>query len=218
MHTIKDDLIRADFIRADFIRADLIRADAAAVRDTAALVARVTAKDLDRRTPCAGWDLRTLIEHLTSQHRGFAAAAGGRGTDPSAWLPPASTDRSAAALTARHAQAAQEVITAFSAPDVLDRAFALPDFGRTFPGRLAIGFHLVDYVVHGWDVARSLDLPYQPGTGLLAATLPIARAVPDGAERLAPGAAFAPAVAVAAGAGPLAEMLALLGRDPSWRP
>ena len=43
---------------------------------------------------------------------------------------------------------------------------------------------------------------------------PIARAVPDGAARTVPDAAFAPALHVAAGTGALDEILALLGRRP----
>jgi hypothetical protein len=43
----------------------------------------------------------------------------------------------------------------------------------------------------------------------------VARAVPGGERRLAPGAAFAPAVSWPA-ADPLAEILALLGRSAAW--
>ena len=91
----------------------------------------------------------------------------------------------------------------------------LPEFGRPLPGRLAIGFHLVDYAVHGWDVARTIGVPYHPAGDVLAATVEIARMVPDGAERLEPGAAFAPALPVAAGTDPLTEILLRLGRDPA---
>jgi uncharacterized protein (TIGR03086 family) len=99
----------------------------------------------------------------------------------------------------------------------MDREFALPELSadRTFPGRQAIGFHFVDYVVHGWDVARTLGLAYELGPGLLTAALDITRGVPDGESRLRPGAAFAPRVAFAGG-GPLDEIVALLGRRPGW--
>ncbi|MGX6603014.1 TIGR03086 family metal-binding protein [Micromonosporaceae bacterium Da 78-11] len=189
-------------------------ADAAAVRDSAAIVAQVTAADLGRPTPCAEWDLGALLEHMTTQHLGFAAAAEGRGTDPAVWQ-----TSPGPAVVQRYAAAADEVLEAFAAADVLDRPFALPEFGAgcTFPGRLAIGFHLVDYVVHGWDVARALGLPYRPDADVLAVTLPIARAVPAGAARLRPGSPFGPALAVTSPE-PLAGILALLGRDPAWRP
>jgi uncharacterized protein (TIGR03086 family) len=79
---------------------------------------------------------------------------------------------------------------------------------------VAIGFHLVDYVVHGWDVAASLGTGFQLPDGVVLAALPIARAVPDGQSRTVPGAAFAPGRPVPAGVDPLEEILALLGRAP----
>ena len=192
---------------------NLVAADAAAVRATLDLVARVIPADLARPTPCAGWDLSMLLRHMTAQHHGFAAAAAGRGADHAAWeLPPADTD-----LTRAYPAAAAAVLNAFTAEDVLERPFVLPEFDATrpLPGRLVIGFHLVDYVVHGWDVAHSIGAPFQPDAEVLAAALPIVRAVPDDASRLEPGAAFAPGRPVPAGADPLTEILLLLGRDPA---
>ena len=115
--------------------------------------------------------------------------------------------------------AAAMVLAAFDEPGVLDREFLLSDISadRTFPGRQAIGFHLVDYVVHGWDVARALGVPYQPDPEVLAFAVAIARAVPTGPSRLVPGAAFAPALTVPSAADALTETLLLLGRDPAWR-
>jgi uncharacterized protein (TIGR03086 family) len=190
---------------------NLAALDATAVRDTVRLVATVTPDDLGRPTPCAGWDLGALLAHMTVQHRGFAAAAQGNGSDLAVWQSPATTPHPVRA----YAAAAELVRAAFASPGVLDRAFVLPELGRTVPGRTGIGFHLVDYVVHGWDVARTLGLPFTPEAPLAAAALEIARAVPTGAVRLAPGAAFAPALNVPVNADPLTETLLLLGRDPS---
>lgn len=193
MHTIADD-------------------DIAAVRATVAVVAKISADDLRRPTPCAEWDLGTLLAHMTAQHYGFAAAAAGQGADRTAWrLVPLGDD-----FVRGYAAAADAVVDAFGADGVLDRPFVLPEFGtdQPFPGRLAIGFHLVDYVVHGWDVATSIGVAFQPPDDVVAAALPIARAVPVGAVREAPGGPFGPALPVAAGAAPMDEILALLGRDP----
>jgi uncharacterized protein (TIGR03086 family) len=85
-----------------------------------------------------------------------------------------------------------------------------------FPAAQAVSFHLVDYVVHGWDVARSLGLPYQSEPDLLAATLPMARAVPDGDLRTQGLVPFAPRIPVAGDAGVLDQILGLLGRRPAW--
>jgi hypothetical protein len=84
-----------------------------------------------------------------------------------------------------------------------------------FPAAEAIGFHFVDYVVHGRDAARALGLGYDLEPCVLAAVRPIAWAVPDGERRRRPGAAFAPRVA-ATGGSVLDEIVALLGRRPDW--
>jgi hypothetical protein len=81
-------------------------------------------------------------------------------------------------MTAQHhGFAADDLILAFSSDDVLDRAFELPEFSTsiTFPGVKATGFHLIDYVAHGWDVARSAGLPFALDEAVLAVALELAR-------------------------------------------
>jgi uncharacterized protein (TIGR03086 family) len=103
---------------------------------------------------------------------------------------------------------------------VLDRDFALPEIGGggTFPAGVAISFHFVDYVAHGWDVARTLGLDFELKPDLLTVALAVAEAVPDDKTRLRPGAAFAPGVTVPGDASQLDRFLAHLGRRPDWRP
>ncbi|MGW8399300.1 TIGR03086 family metal-binding protein [Streptomyces lydicus] len=194
--------------------ASLTSLHARAVRDSVALVRRVTPDDLTRPTPCSARTLADLLAHMTAQHHGFAAAARGDGRDPAHWaVHPLGADP-----VARYAAAADEVIAAFAAVGTPDQPFALPEFttARTFPAHRAIGFHFIDYLVHTWDVARSLGLDHSPGPALLEAALPIAYAVPDDDSRRAPGSAFRPALAAAAHAGPLERILTVLGRSPDW--
>ena len=72
---------------------------------------------------------------------------------------------------ARMPTAAADVLDAFADDGVLDASFALPDFGpgAAFPGSQAIGFHFVDYVVHGWDVARAIESPFTLPADVIAA-------------------------------------------------
>ena len=191
---------------------DLVALDALAVRASVELVERARPADMARPTPCADWTLHGLISHMTAQHYGFAAAAGGDG-DLARWRP----RRLGSDPAADYRASAETVLAAFSADGVLDRQFPLPEFaaGPDFPARQAVSFHLVDYVVHSWDVAKALGLQVHFTRELLDTALQVAQAVPGGAARLAPGAAFSPAVAGRDGS-PLDRIVAVLGRSPDW--
>lgn len=193
---------------------DLRDLHARAVRASVTVVAQVRAGDLGRPTPCGAWTLAQLLAHMTVQHDGFAAAAAGKGGDLALWAAqPLDPDPAGA-----YADAADRVVTAFARDGVLEQEFALPEISplTTFPGRQAIGFHLIDYVVHGWDVARTIDAKFALDADVLDAGWVVARSVPDGPERLRPGSAFAPGRATAEDAGVLDRIVAHLGRDPAW--
>jgi uncharacterized protein (TIGR03086 family) len=80
---------------------------------------------------------------------------------------------------------------------------------------MAMGFHFVDYVVHGWDVAATLGVPYGLPTDVVAAVLPLVLGVPDGDFREQDGSPFARAVEPV-GADDFARILAHLGRRADW--
>jgi uncharacterized protein (TIGR03086 family) len=191
----------------------IVALDAQAVRTSVALLANARPADMTRPTPCADWTLHGLVSHMAAQHYGFAAAAAGDG-DLARWRP----RRLGADPVAGYRAAAETVLAAFAAPGVLDREFPLPEFPGApfFPARQAISFHFIDYVVHSWDVARSLGLEVTFAPELLDAALPVAQAVPGGESRLAPGATFAPAVTWPAGE-KLDQIAAMLGRSPGWQ-
>ncbi|THA32831.1 hypothetical protein [Streptomyces sp. A1547] len=91
--------------------------------------------------------------------------------------------------------------------------------GRSLPSRRrAIGFHFLDYVVHTCDAARALDLPFAPDPDIPDAALPIALAVPNGADRTRPGAAFAPSHPEPTDSDTLTRILLHLGRSLSRGP
>jgi uncharacterized protein (TIGR03086 family) len=193
---------------------DLVELDRRAVQRTVEIIAAVTADQLGRPTPCAGWTLEDLLGHLIAQHHGFAASADGNTTDRSVWdVHPVGDDPAGA-----YAAAAERLVTAFAADAVLTREFWLPEVrdGGPFPPRTAIGFHLVDYVVHGWDVAASLgvDPGFEPD--LVVAALAIAEKVPKGAAREIQDAPFGAALPLAADGPPMDRTLRILGRCPSW--
>ncbi|MDH6291083.1 TIGR03086 family metal-binding protein [Rhodococcus sp. NM-2] len=191
------------------------RWDVRAVQSSVEFVSQVTRDDLQRATPCAQWTLGELLAHMTVQHLGFAAAAAGGGPDPSNWQPHTSADPVGAYRSAAHT-----VIEAFTRDGVGERQFWLPEISTEFPfpASTAVGFHFLDYVVHSWDVARSLGLDFAPESGMVAAVLPIARLVPDGADRMREGAAFAPGLPTDPDSADFDTVLSLLGRSPHWHP
>lgn len=184
------------------------------------VVSAVTTDDLSRPTPCAGWNLADLLAHMTVQHRGFAAAAHGQGADLAIWQPGTVAAAVAADPAGAYSAAASGVIDAFAGADVLDAMFALPELApdATIPGSMAIGFHLVDYVVHTWDVARSVGNPVDLPAEVVAAALPIAFGVPDGDFRTIANAVFGPAIPSTESVDDLDRILAYLGRSPVWAP
>ncbi|GAA1974752.1 TIGR03086 family metal-binding protein [Catenulispora subtropica] len=197
---------------------DIRDMNAVAVRDSVDIVAQVQVADLGRETPCAGWTLADLLGHMTVQHHGFAAAARGEGADLARWkFAPAGED-----AVARYAEASEEVIAAFAElDDSLDFVFDLPEFKidpPRFPARQAIGFHFIDYVVHAWDVAATLGVPYVLRPELEDAAVRVALAVPNEDNRLAAGAAFVPALDGGEDGTALDRVLRYLGRRPDWQP
>ncbi|MEV5571382.1 TIGR03086 family metal-binding protein [Spirillospora sp. NPDC052269] len=202
-------------VLTELLSSDLRDLDRRALDLFASLTTKIEAADLARPTPCPDWTLHGLLRHQVSQDEGFAAAARGGGEDLAAWRGGSLGDDPHAAVVA----SGRLVTEAFAGDGVLTGEFVLPEVrsGGGFPGALAISFHVVDLVVHAWDVAATLDLPWEPDDELVEASLKVARIVPDDPEARRPGASFAPPVSAGEDA-PRERLLALLGRDPAWRP
>jgi uncharacterized protein (TIGR03086 family) len=177
--------------------------------------ARIHRADLDRATPCSGWDLHHLLRHMVGQDNGFAAAAGAD-VDVDAFRPRELGDDLASTVSSSLLSAHQ----AFAHADP-ERPVLMPEFQRNrFPLSAVIGFHFIDTLVHGWDVAATIENPlrYEPEPELVTVALAQARAVPDGPFRDEPAAAFGRPVTGADEATPWHETLRWLGRDPDWTP
>jgi uncharacterized protein (TIGR03086 family) len=179
------------------------------------LLARVSGDQLIRSTPCAGWSLRQLLEHMIGQNFGFASAV----TSPDDLPPEAFASRPlTTSVTSDWEDSARAVREAFWGADP-GRAVLLPEISaeQRIPVGLVVGFHLLDTVVHAWDVATSLGIPFRPDSELVTATLRIAEAVPDGPEARGPGRAFAARLETEA-TDAWGRVLALLGRTPAPEP
>jgi len=186
-----------------------------ALQVTVDIANQATPEQLGLPTPCVEWDLGQLLAHMTGQNHGFAAAARGERNGVEAFVPrPVAQDPAGL-----HAASAAELAEAFAAPGVLERGFWLPEIrSGSIPANTGIGFHLVDCVAHGWDVARALDVSVSFDEEVLDAALIVSLAVPDGPAREQAGSAFRPGIGIAKGSGELERILGLLGRSPDWKP
>jgi uncharacterized protein (TIGR03086 family) len=190
---------------------DLRALDRKAVEETVRLCASLTAEQLRRPTPCPDWTLHGLLRHMTSQHLGFAAAVGCN-PDPTAWDSGVLGDDPGAAYAAAAAQA----LAAFADPAATERSVELTELRRTLPGKVALAFHFIDYLVHGWDLKATLGLARDLDPELVDAALRLfanASTPPTTGPLRIP---FAPRLPVADDAPPLDRLLARVGRRADW--
>ncbi|MFF3561709.1 TIGR03086 family metal-binding protein [Streptomyces sp. NPDC002574] len=189
---------------------DIRELDRRALATMGTVIARIGPDQLRLPTPCADWTLHGLLRHQVSENLGFAAAAAGVTGDLRAW------DQGDLGGDPHQAflDSADAMTRAF-AEDVLDHSLQIREFGF-FPGRIALGMHVLDCVVHGWDVAQAIGVAYEPDADLVGHSLKVAARIPTGApsdDR--PRTPFAPAVEIAADSPDLERLLGLVGRRPA---
>jgi uncharacterized protein (TIGR03086 family) len=195
---------------ANVAAVDIRELDRRAVATLGAVIAQIGPDQLRLPTPCADWTLHGLLRHQVSENLGFAAAAAGVTGDIRAW------DQGNLGGDPHQAylDSADAMAKAFT-EDVLDHSLQIREFGF-FPGRVALGMHVLDCVVHGWDVAQTIGVAYDPDADLVCYSLKAAALIPTGApsdDR--PRTAFAPAVEISADSPALERLLGLVGRRPA---
>ncbi|SCF58758.1 TIGR03086 family metal-binding protein [Streptomyces sp. Ncost-T10-10d] len=195
---------------ANIAAVDIRELDRRALATLGAVIAQIGPDHLRLPTPCADWTLHGLLRHQVSENLGFAAAAAGVTGDLLVWD---QGDLGGDPYQA-YLDSADTMTKAF-AEDVLDHSLQIREFGF-FPGRVALGMHVLDCVVHGWDIAQTIGVAFDPGADLVHYSLEVAALIPTGApsgDR--PRAAFAPAVEISASSPDLERLLGLVGRRPT---
>jgi uncharacterized protein (TIGR03086 family) len=185
-----------------------------AVQLTVEAVRPLSPDQLSEPTPCADWDLAALLDHMTAQNLGFAAAATGNREDETVWA----TGSNRQNAVADYLASASTVIDAFASSDIEQRSFFLPELSREqdFVGSQAVAMHAIDSLIHAWDVARAAGRNITPDSDLVDMTLEVVEQIPDSEDRRAPGAHFGPRAETPASGSKFDHVLALLGRSPSW--
>jgi uncharacterized protein (TIGR03086 family) len=167
--------------------------------------------DLGARTPCAGYDVRALLNHLL--YWGPWLIAAGRRSDP----PVPGVTEADAGLVAEDWLAALEkqtgtLVDVFSAPAAWTGMTALGS--ASLPSAVVGEMVLGEFVLHGWDLAaasgQKLACPAETALAVHAA------AEAMGAQARSMG-VYGPLVPVPPDASPLDLALGASGRDPAWR-
>lgn len=171
--------------------------------------------DLDRPTPCAGWAVRDLLAHQLGQDRAFTAALRGGSSAVADWAPvPVGDDVPGPLMEALREQ--ERALAELGDP--AERTIWMPEILPRSPlsATGALSAHLIDLVVHSWDLAVSIGAPLHVDEDLVQLCLGAARAIPDDPDRRGPGQAFERALSLPDDADPFDEVLLRLGRDPAW--
>jgi uncharacterized protein (TIGR03086 family) len=169
-------------------------------------VHEVAPGSLTRPTPCARWDLRTLLDHLNESLLILTegAAGGSLRAEP---LP--GDCESTADPVATFRDRARQLLTAWSSAGS-DRLIRIG--GSPITATLLAQTGAIEIAVHGWDVAAAcgMDRPIPPE--LAADMLVVCRLVVTEATRYP---MFAAPVTISPLAGPSDRLLAFLGRRPA---
>lgn len=178
---------------------------------TGRLVAGVRPEQWSLPTPCSAWSVRQLVDHLVLGQQLFARVLAGEPFEEAFPAVRDVPDRLGPEPAAAYDASAGELRAAFAAPGVLERTVRVP-FG-TVPGTVALHLRLTESLVHGWDLATAIGVPFDPPAALvepeLAFSTPLLSQVPP--ERQV----FAPPLPAPDDAAPIERLVALLGREPA---
>lgn len=170
------------------------------------VIRSVKREQLSLPTPCEGWDLRTLLDHLLNNLIGWAATVRGqeRPSDDASPLADAGEDVAAAWEPARAA-----ALEAFGEPGALDREVQ----SRRGPSsaRMLAAIASLELMLHGWDVARAVGAPTDFDPELAEELLASGRKLMEGRPR---GAAFGEEQSAPSGATAADRLAAFYGRRP----
>jgi uncharacterized protein (TIGR03086 family) len=185
---------------------------AGALAGTEPLVAAIAPDEWELPSPCAGWSVRDVVNHLVGGNLLFVRVLGGEPLPPREELVAASrTDRLGDDAAGAYRASAAALVEAFRADGALERPVTVP--AGTFPGIAALQLRIVEALVHGWDVARATGRPLEFPDALVEEVLGFTRAtlprLPPRPEGQGP---FGPAQPVPDDAPALDRLAALLGR------
>ena len=176
-----------------------------AVSYALASAALATPQRLPMATPCADWDLGTLLCHVSDSLDVLSEAVGTGCVGPA----PGDDGPGLDPVTGLRSRATRLLATCAAAGPA-DLPVAIAD--QALSTGLAVAAGAIEIAVHGWDIAAACGVRRPVPADLAAALLPIAPLLITPSTR--PG-LFADPVPVSGLAAPGDKLAAFLGRQPS---
>lgn len=170
------------------------------------VLAAVSSDQLHAATPCASWDVSSLVNHMVGAQQYFATFM--EGAQPEGDAP----DFAAGDYLAAFDEASARCVASFQAEGAMGRTVTVP-FG-TMPVPAWMGLAVTDTFQHAWDLAKatgqSTDLAPPLAAGILAQSR---QAISDGFRGPDGKAPFGPEASAPEGACPADQLAAFLGRS-----
>ncbi len=113
----------------------------------------MTAAQWAQDTPCPGWTVRDLVNHLVAGDLLFTALLSGAPPRSPDELLSGGDDRLGDDPVAAHRSASDGLLAAFRRPGVTEQVLQVP-IGPV-PGTVALHLRITETLVHGWDLAHA---------------------------------------------------------------
>ncbi|AOS64948.1 TIGR03086 family metal-binding protein [Actinoalloteichus hymeniacidonis] len=171
----------------------------------------IDAEQLAAPTPCTEFDVRKLLDHVIWATRILTAAAAKQPL-------PADTDWTADLMDdqwrSRLADGLAGTAAAWDDPAAWAGTTVLGP-GTELPATLVGELTFVEFVLHGWDLAKATGRTYDCSPETAAAALEVLQKLYAQTQGLS-SLAFGPEIAVDSDADAFDRALGLSGRDPGW--
>jgi uncharacterized protein (TIGR03086 family) len=169
---------------------------------------------LDAPTPCPGYTLGDLLDHVGGLTLAFAAAARKTFGDETSQGPSGAASRLGDDWRTRIPRDLVALAEAWRDPAAWDGTTQAG--GLELPGGVAGVVVLDELVVHGWDIARASGQPYDCDPQLLEVVHDFVAQFSEPGQEAARAGLFGPVVDVPDDAPLLDRVIGLTGRDPAW--
>jgi uncharacterized protein (TIGR03086 family) len=186
--------------------ADIARLHRRALDETRTVVAGVGREQWSAATPCDGWDVEALLNHLVSGNL-WAAELGGGATIEEVGDRLDGDVLGGDALAAYEASA-KVAAAIFEAPGALEAPCAV-SYGPV-PGSVYAGHRFIDVLVHGWDLAVATGQDTTLDPELVGAAYEL---IQGQADMIRASGMFGEDLPVSADAGAQSRLLAFIGRQ-----